>query len=131
VQDGEAASTAPVGGQCLGDQLWGEAFVDEHCFGVGQQIHGRRRDAPLLRYPPGGPHGQGGLEPGGLHRVGAAMGPPDQPVLLQYPQVPSYRLGRYGQVGGELADVDGAVAARQRQDPMLSFLCPHTAPPSG
>src|SRR2546421_237484 len=59
-----------------------------------------------------------------------AVATPDRAVLLQQSQVPPDRFRRHRQVRGELRDVDAAVAARQRQDPMLTLLRPHIAPPA-
>ena len=120
----------PVPGQRLGDELRGEALVDVDGLGVAEQLGGRGRDPRLLRDVHGGAEGEGGLETGGLHGVGAAMGTPDQTVLLQHAQIAAHGLPGHPEVRGELADVDDPGTPRHVEDLPTAFLRVHTASPA-
>ena len=77
----------PVPGQCLGDELRGEALVDEDRLGVAEQFGRGGRDPALLGYVAGGAERERRLEAGALHGVGAAVGAADQAVVLQGAQI--------------------------------------------
>ena len=91
-----------VGRQRLGDQLRAVPLVDVDRLGVAEQPGRGGRDAPLLHDPPGRAGLERRLETRGLDRVGAAVGTPDEAVLLQLAQVAPDGLRSDAQLGGEL-----------------------------
>ena len=107
-----------------------ESLVDENGFRITDESDRGGGDPPFLRDPAGGAHCEIGFKFGGFHRVRTAMRTPKETVPFEQPQIATNGLGRNGQLGGQLGDVDFALPSRQGDNLMLPFVCIQLAPPA-
>ncbi|EGJ78281.1 putative DeoR family transcriptional regulator [Streptomyces sp. Tu6071] len=110
--DGERA----FAGKGLGDELRGEALVDEDRLRVVQQPGGGTGDGALLGDVHRGAVGERRLEPGTLDGVRAAVRTAHETVVLQRLEVPADRLLGHSQAPRQRVHLDRAALAGRAHD---------------
>lgn len=112
--------------QGLRYQLRREALVDEDGLRLAEQLGGRLRDPGLLRYVAHGAGLEGRLEPGALHRVGAAVRATYEPVLLEDPQIAADGLQGDLQLLCQSDDFHCSLTAGDRENRMATVFGCHS-----